>query len=58
LHKTVFNELYRVAFRKEVYRSIDELQNEQTRDAGGSARPRCRPYLDAIATAKEKIIAA
>jgi transposase InsO family protein len=25
-HKTVFNEFYRVSFRKKVYRSIDELQ--------------------------------
>jgi hypothetical protein len=25
-HKTVRNELYRIAFRKKVYRSIDELQ--------------------------------
>jgi hypothetical protein len=25
-HKTVLNEFYRVAFRKKVYRSIDELQ--------------------------------
>jgi hypothetical protein len=26
LHKTVLNEFYRIAFRKKVYRSIDELQ--------------------------------
>jgi hypothetical protein len=25
-HKTVLNEFYRVAFRKKVYRSVDELQ--------------------------------
>jgi integrase-like protein len=25
-HKTVLNEFYRIAFRKKVYRSIDELQ--------------------------------
>src|SRR5215467_9531362 len=25
-HKTVLNEFYRVAFRKKVYRSLDELQ--------------------------------
>jgi transposase InsO family protein len=28
LHKTVLNEFYRVAFRKKVYRSIDELQTD------------------------------
>jgi transposase InsO family protein len=27
-HKTVLNEFYRVAFRKKVYRSIDELQTD------------------------------
>jgi hypothetical protein len=26
IHKTVLNEFYRVAFRKRVYHSIDELQ--------------------------------
>ena len=26
-HKTVLNEFYRIAFRKKVYRSIDELQS-------------------------------
>ena len=54
-HKTVLNEFYRVAFRKKVYRSIDELQADldpgspntmrcgPIRDAGASAKPRCRP---------------
>ena len=27
-HKTVLNEFYRIAFRKKVYRSIDELQTD------------------------------
>ena len=27
-HKTVLNEFYRIAFRKKVYRSIDELQSD------------------------------
>jgi transposase InsO family protein len=34
-HKTVLNEFYRVAFRKKVYRSIDELQARL-----GSVHPR------------------
>jgi hypothetical protein len=54
-HKTALNEFYRVAFRKRVYRSLDELQVDLTpgcastmnrdriRAAGASARPRCRP---------------
>ena len=55
-HTTALNEFYRVAFRKKVYRSLDELQadldawlaeyNEPRphhRAAGASARPRCRP---------------
>jgi transposase InsO family protein len=53
-HKTVLNEFYRVAFRKKVYCSIDELQADWitgslntmrrglTRDAGASAKRRCR----------------
>ncbi len=28
-HKTALNEFYRVAFRKKVYRSLDELQTDQ-----------------------------
>ena len=53
-HKTVLNEFYRVAFRKKVYRSIDELQADldcwirntmssgRIRDVGASAKRRCR----------------
>src|SRR5499426_3699111 len=53
-HKTALNEFYRVAFRKKVYRSIDELQadldlwireyNEQRPHQGGwcFAKRRCR----------------
>jgi hypothetical protein len=55
-HKTVLDEFYRVAFRKKLYRSLDELQadldawlkeyNEvRTRDAGASARRQCRRSL-------------
>ena len=29
-HKTALNEFYRVAFRKTVYRSIDELQADRS----------------------------
>jgi hypothetical protein len=54
-HKTVVNEFCRVAFRKKLYRSINELQADLDswiaettrrgliRDAGASAKPRCRP---------------
>jgi len=39
-HKTVLNEFYRVAFRKKVYRSINELQGH---DSGPNARfAQCR----------------
>ena len=57
-HKTVLNEFYRVAFRKKIYRSIDELQADlddvdqrvqrdsgRIRGAGASAKPRCKPSL-------------
>ena len=70
-HKTVLNEFYRVAFRKKVYGSIDELQadlecgsasyNEtrgHIRDAGASAKRQCRPSWMPCLMAKEKMIAA
>jgi hypothetical protein len=56
-HKTVLNEFYRVAFRKKVYHSIDELQKDldswicnynESRSHQGwwcSAKHRCRPSL-------------
>ena len=54
-HKTVLNEFYRVAFRKKVYRAIDELQADldlgsrntmrrgHIKGAGASEKLRCRP---------------
>jgi transposase InsO family protein len=69
-HKTALNEFYRVAFRKKVYRSIDELQADL--DAWISEYNEARPhqgrwcfgktpmhtFLDAMPMAKEKMIAA
>jgi transposase InsO family protein len=69
-HKTVLNEFYRVAFRKKVYRSIDELQADL--DAWVREYNEVRPhqgrwcfgktpmqtFLDAILIAREKMIAA
>ena len=69
-HKTVLNEFYRVAFRKKVYRSIDELQADL--DAWVREYNEVRPhqgrwcfgktpiqtFLDATSIAKEKMIAA
>ncbi len=69
-HKTVLNEFYRVAFRKKVYRSIDELQtdldlwvrdfNEQRPNQGRwcFGKTPMQTFLDAIPIAKEKMIAA
>src|SRR6516165_2697613 len=69
-HRTVLNEFYRVAFRKKVYRSIDELQvdlDAWVRDYN-EARPHqgrwcygktpMQTFLNAIPIAKEKMIAA
>src|SRR5436305_3385705 len=52
-HKTVLHGAYRVAFRKKVYGSLEELQvdldawltmnRDRIRAAGASARRRCRP---------------
>jgi transposase InsO family protein len=69
-HKTVLNEFYRVAFRKKVYRAIDELQADL--DAWvceyNEARPHqgrwcfgktpMQTFLDALSITKEKLIAA
>src|SRR6058998_2612244 len=69
-HKTALNEFYRVAFRKKVYRSIDELQADL--DAWikeyNEARPHqgrwcfgktpVQTFLDAMPMTKEKMIAA
>ncbi len=69
-HKTVLNEFYRVAFRKKVYRSIDELQtdldlwvrdyNEQRPHQGRwcFGKTPMQTFLDAMPIAKEKTIAA
>ena len=69
-HKTVLNEFYRVAFRKKVYRAIDELQadldmwireyNEQRPHQGRwcFGKTPMQTFLDAMPMAKEKMIAA
>jgi transposase InsO family protein len=53
-HKTLLNEFYRIAFRKKIYRTIEELQadldsgwfrimsNVLIKAAGVLAKPRCR----------------
>ncbi len=70
LHKTMLNEFYRIAFRKKIYHSIDELQADldawiQTYNA---ERPRqgrwcygktpLQTFLDSLDLAKEKLFAA
>ena len=69
-HKTVLNEFYRVAFRKKVYRSIDQLQadldlwireyNEQRPHQGRwcFGKTPMQTFLDAMPMAKENMIAA
>jgi transposase InsO family protein len=69
-HKTLLNEFYRVAFRKKLYRSIDELQvdldlwvrdyNEQRPHQGRwcFGKTPMQTFLDAIPMTKEKTIAA
>ena len=69
-HKTVLNEFYRVAFRKKVYGSIDELQadldvwireyNEQRPHQGRwcFGKTPMQTFLDAMTMTKEKMIAA
>ena len=65
-HKTVLND--RVAFRKKVYRSIDELQadldvwvreyNESRPHQGRWCKTPMQTFLDAMPMTKEKMIAA
>jgi transposase InsO family protein len=69
-HKTVLDEFYRVAFRKRIYRSITELQEDLDNwmRAYNESRPHqgrwcfgktpMQTFLDAIPLAQEKIIAA
>src|SRR6202047_4550237 len=69
-HKTVLNEFYRVAFRKKVYRSIDELQADldvwvreynESRPHQGRwcfGKTPMQTFLDAMPMTKEKMIAA
>jgi transposase InsO family protein len=69
-HKTILNEFYRVAFRKKLYRSIEELQADLDRwmEEYNEARPHqgrwcygktpMQTFRDSIDLAKEKMIAA
>ena len=69
-HKTILNEFYRVAFRKRIYRSIDELQedldawvqsyNEERPHQGRwcFGKTPMQTFLDARPIAMEKMIAA
>jgi transposase InsO family protein len=69
-HRTVLNEFYRIAFRRKIYRSIEELQtdldswitsyNEQRPHQGRwcFGKTPMQTFLDAVPMAKEKMIAA
>ena len=69
-HRTVLNEFYRIAFRRKIYRSIEELQADLDAWVAGYNQERphqgrwCfgktprQTFLDAIPMAKEKMIAA
>lgn len=69
-HKTVLNEFYRVAFRKKIYKTLDELQadldawlklyNEERPHQGRwcYGKTPMQTFIDSIALAKEKMIAA
>src|SRR5204863_2466251 len=69
-HRTVLDEFYRVAFRKKIYRTIDELQadldawlvdyNERRPHQGRwcFGKTPMQTFLDALPLAKEKLMAA
>lgn len=70
LHKTMLNEFYRIAFRKKIYRSIEELQadldewiasyNDERPHQGRwcFGKTPMQTFVDATPLAKEKMIAA
>ncbi len=69
-HKTLLNEFYRVAFRKKIYRKLEELQgdldawlteyNEHRSHQGRWCYGKIpmQTFMDAIPLAKEKMLAA
>ena len=69
-HKTMLNELYRVAFRKKIYRTLEELQtdldawladyNNQRPHQGRwcFGKTPMQTFIDSVPLAKEKILAA
>jgi len=69
LHKTMLNEFYRIAFRKRIYSSIDQLQADldawldqynNEREHQGRwcyGKTPMRTFLDSLNIAKEKLIA-
>ena len=70
-HRTVLDKFYRVAFRKKIYRTIEELQTDLDRlgrrvqttrgiikGAGIQARTPIQTLIDALPLAKEKLMAA
>ena len=69
-HKTMLNEFYRVAFRKKIYRALEELQtdldgwlheyNEQRSHQGRwcYGKTPMQTFVDGVSLAKEKILAA
>jgi transposase InsO family protein len=69
-HKTMLNEFYRVAFRKQIYRTLDDLQqdldgwvqeyNEQRSHQGRwcYGKTPMQTFIDSVPLAKEKMLAA
>ena len=69
-HKTMLNEFYRVAFRKKIYRTLEDLQtdlngwlweyNEQRPHQGRwcYGKTPMQTFVDSVPLAKEKILAA
>ena len=55
-HRTMLDEFYRVAFRKKIYRTLDERRPHQGRWCFGKTP--MQTFLDTLPLAKEKIMAA
>jgi len=67
-HRTMLNEFYRIAFRKKIYRTLDELQddvdswlleyNEQRPHTGKYCfgKTPMETFIDSVALAKDKML--
>jgi len=57
-HKTILDEFYRVAFRKKIYRSLEELQSWMHQGRWCFGKTPMQTFLDSLPMAREKLLTA